>query len=333
MRGRADAFATLAAVGLLVLTAAMLAGSVLASQQIVVERGRAERSLGSQAAAWKTADTLLSALQATWNPDEQTLDAWWAQHGAEYPDGSTLVSLSARVNLNTMTPFLLQDSELAGTLKGKSVDEFTTYRLNNGPLSGMNDYKDYFAPEALNALYCVYSSFNVNTADEIMLERVVALRTGSDSFASNVRTKVREFRTNRKAMTAADLDMLVGAEKDPLGDLLTVEPELDVNTASVEVLEAILRDPDLNVTQPDAKLQAIVTGRSARPWTADALRQALSVPAGSPILQYLGTRSRFLQAVIHGKTEDMKFVVVVQYSADSPPRITLRVLHTEWDPV
>ena len=74
---RAKGFATLAAVGLLVLTAALLAGAVLGSQQLMVEQGRAERAFVAKAEAWTSVQALLTGIQESWNADEQSLDSWW----------------------------------------------------------------------------------------------------------------------------------------------------------------------------------------------------------------------------------------------------------------
>jgi hypothetical protein len=327
---RTGAFATLAAVGLLVLTAALLAGAVLVSQQLLLDRSRAEKSLEARSHAWDVVGTLLTALQQTWNADEQTLDTWWTQNSQGFPDGTELISLSSRVNLNSMTPFLLHDSELNATLLARSVEDFTTYRINKGPFSRIEDYKDYFQPGALNTLYCVQSLFNVNTADEIILEKILAARTGNETLAATIRARLREYRSNRQVLVKSDLDTLLGGEKDAVGDLLTTDPELDVNTASVAVLQALLRDPDWKLDQRDAKLQVIVTNRVSKPWNDDTLRQALGVDKTSLLLQYLGTRCRFLQGRVPEGPSVMTFVAIVSYSTDSPPKITPRILETRW---
>jgi hypothetical protein len=330
MKRRLPAFATLAAVGLLALTAAFLAGAVLSSRQLLVDRSRAETLLDTRSAAWETVGKLNTALQETWNADAQTLDAWWINHAPSFPTGSALLSLSSRINLNSITPFLLQDSELIGTLLGKSVEDFTTYRANNGPFVALDEYKDYFQPEALNTLYCAHSFFNANTADEIMLEKILTLRTGDATFASTVRASVREFRTNRRIMAQSDLDALIGGEKEAVGDLLTINPELDVNTVSPAVLLAILRDPDWKLDQPDAKLQVLMAGRASKPWAPETLQQALGVDTNSPLLQYLGTRCRFLQGSVPAGSAVLTFIMTVDYSTDSPPKLTLRILQTYW---
>jgi hypothetical protein len=330
MKARARAFATLAAVGLLVLTAALLAGAVLGSQRLLLAQGRAERLAGARASAWKAVSALLSAMQETWNADEESLDAWWATRSRDFPELSELVSLSARVNLNSMTPFLLKDSELKATLLDRSVEDFTSYRSSKGPFPRIEDYEDYFKPEALSALYCVHSSFNVNTADEIVLEKVLAARTGSEALASTIRARLREYRSNRQTLTEADWDMLIGAAKDSVGDLVTTSPELDVNTAAPEVLQAILRDPDYKLAKPDAKLQAILAGRASKPWNDEALRQALGLDKKSPLLQYLGTRCRFIQGRAGSGPSALRFVATAGYSTDSPPKIAMRILETRW---
>ena len=327
---RGKAFATLTAVCLLLLTAALLAGAVLSSQQLNLEQSRAQKYIEARATAWKDVQSLLTSLQQTWNADDQSVDSWWLQHAAAFPAGSELISLSARVNLNSMTPFLLKDSELSATLLGRSVEDFVTYRTNKGPFSRVEDYGDFFKPANLNAMYCVHSFFNVNTADEIMLEKVLAERTGSQSLASSVRARLREFRTNRQVLAQSDWDTLIGGDKDTVGDLVTLNPEIDVNTASPEVLQAILRDPDFKLAQADARIQSILNSRASRPLTSDILRQILGVEKNSLLLQYLGTRSYFIQGKIPSGAQTMTFIATVGYSTDSPPKLSLRVLDTQW---
>jgi len=330
MSPRSKAFATLAAVGLLVLTIALVAGSVLGSQQLLVERSRAEAAIETGAQGWKVIDAILDAVQTTWNADAQSLDLWWAEHSQFFPQGTVLVSLSGRVNLNSVTPFLLQNSELNATLLGKSVEDFTTYRTNKGPFADIEAFKDYFRPDALNQLYCAQSCFDINAADEIMLEKILALRTGSESLASTVRARVREYRTNHQVFAESDWETLIGAEKDSVGDLVSTEPELDVNTAPAAILQAVLRDPDFKLDQPDAKLQVIVAGRAAKPWDQTSLRQALGVDKNSPILQYLGTRCRFIQGEVPLGSSTVSFIAFISYSTDSPPKLTARIIGTAW---
>jgi hypothetical protein len=330
MSFRARAFATLAAVGVLVLTAAFLSGAVLGSRQLLSAQGKAEARLQARSSAWKTVGLLLSALQGTWNAEDETIDAWWAEHSRAFPSVSELFSLSSRVNLNSLSPFLLKHSELQATLRDRSVEDFVSYRASKGPFALVDDYREYFKPEALGALYCAHSSFNVNTADEIVLEKILAIRTGSESLAATIRTRLREYRSKRQTVTEDDWGILVGAAKETIGDLATTAPELDVNTAEPSLLQAILRYPDFKLEKADEKLQTIVTGRASKPWTDDTLRQALGVGEKSPLLQYLGTRSRYLQGRVTAGSWGMRFVAVVSYSTDSPPKLGIRVLEARW---
>lgn len=323
-------FATLGAVGLLVLTAAFLAGAVLVSQQILLEQTHSQSLVDQHSQAWATVGVLFQSLQKSWNADQQTLDQWWQDHASTFPQGTLLVSLSARINLNSMTPFLLQNSELSATLLGKSVEDFTNNRINKGPFALVSDYRDYFQPQALNQLYTTYSVFSVNSADEIMLEKILALRTGSEGYASTIRAALRQFRTNKQLLVQSDWDTLVGAEKDTLGDLVGVDGELDVNTAPLALLQALFRDADFKVEQPDAKVQTILSGRTSRPWTPATLMAALGLVKNAPILAYLGTRSRMIQASVSQGPTILTLVALVSYSTDSPPRLTIRVLDTQW---
>jgi hypothetical protein len=327
MNPRIRAFATLTAASLMVLATAFVSGAVLISQHLLLEQTKAQKVIDERANSWKTIDSLFTTLQQTWNVQEQSLDSWWTSGRSQaFPSGTQLISLSSRVNLNSMTPFLLQDSELSTTLLGKSAEDFTTYRTNAGPFVRVDDCKDYFQPQALTNLFCVHSFFNVNTADEIMIEKIIAARTGNEALASTVRSHLREYRTNRQVLAASDWDALIGADKESVGELVSTDPELDVNTVSPVLLQAVLRDPDFKLDQADTKLQAILTGRASKPWDDDTLRQVLNVDKNSLLLQYLGTKCKFLQLTVPEGTGTLTLVATIDYSTDSPPKITLRVL-------
>ncbi|NNM66880.1 MAG: hypothetical protein HKM06_02585 [Spirochaetales bacterium] len=329
---RLKGFATLAAVTFFVLALVILGGALTSSQQVLLSDRRVQKIASMRADAWGDVSRILTLLKTTWNADDQTFDQWQSAESKKFPAGTELISLSARLNLNSISPFLLQDSALINTLFGKTVPEFTGYRSLKGPFAHLGDYKDYFQPAALNQIYCVYSTFNVNTADEIMLEKVLAERLGSKSVAATIREALRGYRTNQQVLSDSDWDIVAGSEKDAIGVLVTTAPELDVNTASVPVLQAILEDPDLKVSQPDQKLQILVAGRNTKPWTPQSLASALNLDKKSLIMQYLGTRTHFIQGIIPEHEKQFKFVAWVAYSNDSPPDLTIRILKTQWIP-
>jgi hypothetical protein len=177
--------------------------------------------------------------------------------------------------------------------------------------------------------YAGESSFSVNTADEIVREKVVSLRRGSEAVGAAIRQSLRNFRQNKQPLSPSDWQNLAGANFDSLNGLLTTDPELDVNCAPAELLQVLFKDPDFALNQPDAKLQTVLSGRVSQPWTTDALRQALGVDKNSPILQYLGTRTSFVEARLTQDTLTMRFVIALSYTQDSPPRISARVLSSQ----
>jgi hypothetical protein len=320
-------FATVAAVALLMLALTLVSAAVFLAQQTQTDHRRAEAAITMRAAAWTRLGALLTAVQ-TWNADELSFDAWWAQNGAAFGTATALGSLSSRLSLNSVTPFLLQDSDLKATLLTSS-DDFVTYRSSHGPRAQIADYAKYFTPQSLSAWYCVESHFSVNTADEIMLEKVVSLRTGSEAVGSAVRQGLRNFRQNKQPLSATDWQTLAGADFERLDGLLTIEPELDVNEAPAELLQVLFKDPDFALQEPDVKLQKVLTGRLSQPWTPEPLRLALGVDKNSPLLQYLGTRTSVLEARITQDTLTMRFVIALSYSQDSPPKISPRVLESQ----
>jgi len=326
---KARGFATLAAIALLVLTLALVAVSLLLSQQTLVNSHRAEAQLDKQDQTWKIMDLILNDL-SHWNADEQTFDGWWAAHTAGYGSEVVLRSLSGLINLNSLSPFLLQKSSLVGTLNGKTVDDFVSWRTSKGPFPSVDGYKSYFTAASLQFDYCTVSFFNVNTADEIMLERLVALRTGSDSAAANLRSQVRDRRSRRQIFTPADWQTVSAGFSQDVGPLDSTDPELDANEAPVDVLTAILGDPDFKITDAATKVQTLIAQRAAAPLTSAAMALILGVAATSPIMQYLGTRTHWIECSLPFGTSRAQFVIALTYSTDAPPQVTPRILNINW---
>ena len=315
-------FATLTALGLMILLATYLTLGASASAQI--ELGLSRNSVPAQAGAWKVLDAFLKALQETWNPTQQRFSAWASAHQM---DGITVESLSGRVNLNTISPFLLGQPGFRETLKGISVEQFVETRAKNGPSADGNLYHDIVQPEALKSWYTVHSLWNLDTADEVMLEAMVTQRTGSAAIGSSVRSLVRSFREQKKRFTADDW-IKVGAGREALEPLLTMEPELDVNEIPEGLLGVLLANPSWAVADAATKVQALIQGRDTHPWTAAQLKAMLQVPDDSIVLSSLGTRTRFLGGTVKTPAGSLAWVVFLSGDAPDPP--SPRIVETRW---
>ena len=326
MRGRTRAFATLASVCILVLAAVLVAGSLSNSRQLLLDNARLEGEVLVRASTWKAVNDTLDLMKETWHADRQTFDGWYSAASADLPAGVELFPLSGRINLNTMTQAALQDSTLTGTLLNRSVAEFVAYRSAKGPFGRLSDYKDFFRPEALASVYCVYSTFDVNTADETILEKTLSERTGDEAFAADASSRIGVFRAARQTIMDSDWDMIAGSKKDLLGDLVSTSPEIDANSASVDILEALLKDPDFKLEHADSKLQSIVNLRSSRPLTEEMLRQVLGVGKTDPLVQYLGVRCRFVGGTIRREATKFRFVVALSYPTDDLSSVLPRLV-------
>jgi hypothetical protein len=307
----------------MILLTAYLAIGASASTEIELNINHSQ--VEKRAHAWKILDNALLTLKETWDPTSQSFTAWKATHPIE---GVTWESLSGKVNLNTITPFLLGQKGFIDTLKGVSVQKFTETRSKNGPATDISFYADMIQPAALTSWYTIHSLWNINTADEDMLESMVAQRTTSSAMGSAVRASVRTFRGEMRRMSQTDWDRVAGTTKAELSPLVTVEPELDVNEVPENLLGHLLNYPNLNVTEPAIKTQILVRERASRPWTTETLKNMLQVADDNLLLCYLGTRTRFLGGTINTPDGQLDWIVYLEGEAPSP--VNPRIIETCW---
>lgn len=314
-------FATLTAMALMVLLAAYLALGATASAQ--VELGLNRAAAPGRADAWLALDHALKALKETWDPTKQTFAVWAGLHTAE---GLTWASLSGRVNLNTVSPFVLGLTGFRDTLKGVSVEAFTEKRSLKGPSADGALYQNVIQPEALKNWYTVHSLWNLNTADEVMLEAMATQRAGS-AVGSALRASVRSFREQTKRITPDDWSKMGGAASI-LEPLVTLDPELDVNEAPEDLLSALISNPGWAVAEPAGKVQTIVQGRASQPWTMERLKTLLQVPDNNLVLSYLGVRTRFIGGSVRNSGGSLDFVLFL--AGETPTPVAPRIVQALW---
>jgi len=323
MRRQLRGFATLTAVALMILLTAYLAIGAIASSQIELALGHSD--VENRSKAWKTLNGALQSLKDSWDPTRQSFSVWKSSHPVS---GVSWESLSGKVNLNTISPFLLGQAGFIDTLNGVPVQKFIETRSKNGPAQSLEFYSQMVRPAALASWYTVHSLWNINTADEDMLETMANQRTGSSSIGSALRASVRSYRTEMRRMSRVDWEQVAGTSKAVLEPLVTVEPELDVNEVSESLLQSILSYPNLKIADPAAKASSIVESRSSRPWDSVTLRQLLDVADGNLILSYLGTRTRFLAGTVNTGEGNLDWVVYLGGDALAP--VVPRIIETRW---
>lgn len=321
IRLRSRGMATLTAVALLLLLTTWLIVSATRGAEVEVALGRSLAQ--DQSTAW---DTLEGALQdlASWRSQDQTLINWLRSHPYQ---PITWSFPSGQINLNTASPFLLALPELRATLK-VSPDEFIERRTSRGLSQNPQSYEDLLRPGALGTWFTTISLWNLNTADEIAVEQMVTVRLGSASMGSTIRAYLRSFRQQTKRLTEADW-LRAGLEvTQALDPVVTLEPEIDVNVASRELLQSLLSNPAWGVVDPAGKAVALVEGRDSRPWDPERLQLLLAVPQDNLVLSYLGTSTRFLVAEVAGPRGHLS--VTLFLTGDAQGSRKPRIITSEW---
>jgi hypothetical protein len=322
---RRKAFATLTAVAAMILLTAYLA---IGTMNLSGSQGRLQTVSAQsrdQSQAWTVLSKGLDDLSKTWDPRAQTFSTWSKLHGQP---GLQWESLSGKINLNTLSAFVIELSGFAATLKDVSPAEFTGRRAKMGLQSALGGYSELVRKEYLSSWYTVHSLWNLNTVDEVMLERMVSGRTGSETAGSALRAWVRGFRTQQKPILPSDWETQKAVLGNSMGTITTLEPELDVNEAPQALLRALMSNPAWNRADTDAKVSAIVTTRGTKPWTNDALKDLLQLPPGSPLIPYLGTSTRFVGGWVDEDTGSLEFVIYVGSATGAG--VQPRILQSQW---
>lgn len=300
------AFSTLGASALLLLIVAFAALSVGQASESLAAEERTKRALSQRDEAWQTLRTVVEEFREGWRPDVQEWVAFAQQQ--TWSTSIEFVDLSARLNVNTVNTFLLGDSRLKELLTG-TVDAFATLRREKGPFRDLEALEEVFTEEARRDYLTVWSVADVNTVDEVSAEELASLRTGQDSVGITLRDALRAARLERRVWDRLAWQTQLALIDPKLEGLFGAEPELNVNTAPEFLLEALLTYPALEVAEPAAKLAQLVSGRESRPWTTDTLAQVLQVEKDARVLQYLGTRSSFLQGRFEVEGRTFQFVL------------------------
>lgn len=322
MNLRVPAFATLTALALLLLLTTYLA--LGASNSTRVEALLARGSQATWSSAWKVLDDELGILKQTWVPAKKRFSRWAREHSRA---GVEWASLSGRMNLNTVSPFVLALPGFRATLTDVSLEKFVEARSIAGPALEPF-YRNYITPAALVSWYTVHSLWNLNTADEVMLEAMVQQRTGSATLGSGLRSLVRSFRENQVPLVEGDVVKLRTAGLSGIDTVVTLEPELDVNEAPEALLSALISNPAWSIVDPVVKVESLVQARDESPWTPQTLRALLNVPQDHLILSYLGTSSRFLTVSV--ASEEGTLSVVLFLSGTSGTEVGPRIVETHW---
>jgi hypothetical protein len=311
---------------MILLTAYLAIGAMhLSGSQMTLQRVSSQSQDRSQ--AWGVLTKGLVDLEKTWDNRSQSFSTWASGH---LQAGLHWESMSGRLNLNTLSAFVIALPAFAITLKDASPTDFAAQRAKRGLQADSTGYEDLVKKEYLSSWYTVHSLWNLNTADEVMLEQMVNGRTGSETSGSAIRAWVRGFRSEQKPILPSDWETQKAILGGSLGTITTLEPELDVNEAPEALLRALISNPAWNVPELDAKVGAILASRATKPWTSDALQALLQLPPASPLLPYLGTTTRFVGGEAKADSGSLEFVVFI--GAGEGGKVQPRILQSRWRP-
>jgi hypothetical protein len=236
-------------------------------------------------------------------PDaDSRLDPVWAEVALPSTPGIeiTLEDISSRVNPNAAVDILLKGLNLLKP--DKLFEEFQKYRMENGPLSDINNsYVDFLADEALEKYCSEYTFFNINTAEENMLYKLFEARTGKKATSTTFPTHLRAIKTKPALVTGKNIKEVLGVDWSSVYPLICAESQWNVNLIDKNMLTAFLAiakntykfelNGDVSVAIMNMRSQTEIT---------EALLPAIVQPKfkGTFLEAYLGSKTWFWKITV-----------------------------------
>lgn len=231
--------------------------------------------LEARAQALKTAASVMAAL---------------ARGEAPLAEGVLVRDASSALNPNWIRAEVIEKTLLKHwLLEGRTAAAFDQDRADHGlSADPASRWADWFRLDLLKSKMTVWGPWPVNTADEAVLERAFAERTGDKTAAARFRDGVRRARQDRKLLDAAAIRTLAAPHGDSVSGLFSPVAPWNANTLPEDLLRALTGYPPFALSDPGSAASLLVAARAAGPLAQRDLPRLLSLPPGHPLFTYLG---------------------------------------------
>ena len=194
-----------------------------------------------------------------------------------------------------------------------SAEELQQFREDTGLHMNIGGAYGRFFQEgaAIANNFTAYSYFNINLADEFVLRKLYALRTGDDPGAEAFHSKIHAYRLeteDKKLLEPDDLPAFLDTVYERLFPLINALPVINVNFAPESVLLTVLKVCD--VADPGDKVISVVASRQSRALNREAVQFIMGDDyEETQVRQYLGSRTWFWRLEIRSGRSILSWVL------------------------
>lgn len=202
---------------------------------------------------------------------------------------------SSKINPNWVRIQFLERSVLASIITEPGfLSEMQQKRFDSGFYMDVKAaYVDYFQEEAFSELLGPFSYLNLNTADEFVIERITLEITGNSVLAANLRNYSVQKLREQKLFSKEEAKNILNGIDEKLLKVITIAPQINVNTAAEEILRAVILYPAYNIPFAQEGLSRILNERDRNDISPQQLQEILGCPADHHVFTYLGTETWF----------------------------------------
>ena len=324
-----DGSTSIVALSLLLLMTAVAVGGILLLQGTLSYTKRSTSRQELRVLLQTEAERIVRLLASDPTPEaDSPLDPVWENILDTGSRGFkvTLRDISSRLNANWVQKDILQKTALAELLQPSSTAQDLQQRREDRGLTTdlASVYGDVIREEAMSRYFTGYGYANLNTTDELALQRLYALRTGNEAGAEVFLTRWQHALMQKRALKRGDVKDFLGQDYADLYPLMNVEPTFNVHFIEPLLLAGLLSLTEMKIQQPDQAAQRILGARDHVELTMDALRGLIGAAGDNKIYQYLGVMTWFWQVIVVRDAAQLRLIVArIPPEDDAPPRFTM----------
>ncbi len=222
----------------------------------------------------------------------------------------SIKSLSGLINLNYVPKDILVNTNLVSAFDStESIEKIKNLIEENGMINSYEEISDLISEEKFNENFTLNGYLNFNVTDEIPLAFIGNNITNS-YFGDELANKRKSLRNNKQFIQSeTEFNMLCGIHYDDITPYINLNPTLNINFMSEEVLKSFLTYPQFKLSNALQKANTIISLRDSKEITQEELISILGISKNHELYYYIGSKTWFWQIHITGKNTSCNVIL------------------------
>jgi hypothetical protein len=221
----------------------------------------------------------------------------------------SLTDISSKINPNYIRKNMLDQTRLRNLLRpNTNVALLQQYRFDNGPMTNLAQYNQFFRKDAADYLTCVGWA-NVNTTDEFMLQKMYQNMSGSATDAEEFHKKIQNALENQLLFDEEEMFIYFGEYAYKIWPVINATPWFNVNFVDPFILRAVIEYPEYSIADPQEKTNRLLELREEKELSSLDIAAVLGIGTNHALMHYLGVTTAFWK--ISAQLNNITYNVIV----------------------